>query len=111
MAAVLSLWLYDYGASVGPSELVHHVNGYFVAAFAGLVLLWSNPEQESVPVAIEGGKATKAALEQKVSTPEQESVPVAIEGEKAAKAVIEQKVSNPEQEKVALEQKVTEKTA
>jgi len=71
MAAVLSLWLYDYGADVGPSELVRHINGYLVAAFAGLLLIWSNnPEQyankgwtETVPAAIEGEKATPAALE------------------------------------------------
>jgi len=77
MAAVFSLWLYDYGAHVGPSELVNHVNGYIVAAFAGLLLIWSNnPEQEMakpVPVAIEGEKA-KAAIEEKTTEKVSEKV-------------------------------------
>jgi len=78
MAAVLSLWLYDYGAGVGPGELVHHVNGYMVAAFAGLLLIWSNPEEElqkaSSPVAINGEAAVKAALEDKSTVKTEEKV-------------------------------------
>jgi len=77
MSAVLALWLYDYGAHVGPSELVHHINGYLVAAFAGLFLIWTNPQQETapkaVPVAIKG-EAAKAALEEKVTEKTTEKV-------------------------------------
>jgi hypothetical protein len=48
MSAVVSLWLYEYGADMQPSDMLGNISGYFVALFGGLLLIWTNP-QESWP--------------------------------------------------------------